>query len=132
MKSPQTRMTRQRKIILEELRKVVSHPTAEEIHVMVRTRLPRISLGTVYRNLDFLAATGEIRQLQSGGAVRRFDGNIAQHCHVRCRACGKVGDVYLSEGGPPDIAAVKAAAPGFFITGSSLEFEGFCSDCAQG
>ena len=48
----QRRMTKQRRIILEELRKVRSHPTADEIYAMVRRRLPRISLGTVYRNLD--------------------------------------------------------------------------------
>ena len=54
MSQPQTRMTRQRMVILEELRKVKTHPTADELYAMVRTRMPRISLGTVYRNLDFL------------------------------------------------------------------------------
>ena len=50
-KHPNLRMTRQRKVILEELRKVNSHPSADEIYEIVRKRLPRISLGTVYRNL---------------------------------------------------------------------------------
>ena len=62
MAQPQTRMTRQRAVILEELRKVKTHPTADELNSIVRERLPRISLGTVYRNLDFLADTGEIRR----------------------------------------------------------------------
>ena len=51
MAQPQTRMTRQRAVILEELRKVKTHPTADELYSIVRERLPRISLGTVYRNL---------------------------------------------------------------------------------
>jgi Fur family transcriptional regulator, ferric uptake regulator len=51
------RMTRQRTVILEKLRKVATHPSADEIYEMVRKRLPRISLGTVYRNLEILIAT---------------------------------------------------------------------------
>ena len=54
-------MTRQRMIILEELRKVDTHPSADEVYEMVRKRLPRISLGTVYRNLEILSKTGEIQ-----------------------------------------------------------------------
>ena len=53
-----TRMTRQRKLILEELRRMKSHPTADEIYSMVREKLPRISLGTVYRNLQLLTGPG--------------------------------------------------------------------------
>ncbi|MGB5882784.1 MAG: transcriptional repressor, partial [Desulfobulbales bacterium] len=46
------RLTSQRQVILEELQKVTSHPTASDVFDMVRKRLPRIGLGTVYRNLD--------------------------------------------------------------------------------
>ena len=88
MAQPQTRMTRQRAVILEELRKVKTHPTADELYSIVRERLPRISLGTVYRNLDFLADTGEIRRLEAAGTTKRFDGDISWHQHVRCIHCG--------------------------------------------
>ena len=53
MAQTQTRMTRQRAVILEELRKLKSHPTADELYSIVRERLPRISLGTVYRIWTF-------------------------------------------------------------------------------
>ena len=69
MSQPQTRMTRQRMVILEELRKVKTHPTADELYAMVRTRMPRISLGTVYRNLDFLTESKEILKLESAGSA---------------------------------------------------------------
>ena len=62
-------------VILEELRKVKTHPTADELYAMVRTRMPRISLGTVYRNLDFLTESKEILKLESAGSIRRFDGD---------------------------------------------------------
>jgi len=124
---PKTRMTKQRMIILEELRKLHTHPTADELYTRVRARMPRISLGTVYRNLDFLAGTGEILKLEVGGSIRRFDGDVTPHAHVRCTRCGAVGDVpdgLLSA----DCSQVKA--PGFTVCSVHVEYEGICDQCA--
>lgn len=124
----QTRMTRQRAVILEELRKTKSHPTADELYSIVRERLPRISLGTVYRNLDFLADSGEIRRLEAAGCTKRFDGDISWHQHVRCLRCGRIGDVMQ----PLDAPAVEGIqVEGFSaIVGSRIEFDGICVACA--
>ena len=67
------RNTRQRRIILEELRGVKSHPTAVEIFERVRRRLPKISLGTVYRNLDLLTRLGMIQKLEWSAGEARFE-----------------------------------------------------------
>ena len=85
-------MTRQRKVILEELRKVDTHPSADEVYEMVRKRLPRISLGTVYRNLEILSAKGEIQKLELGCTLKRFDGIAENHYHIRCLQCDRVVD----------------------------------------
>ncbi len=84
LKPIQYRMTRQRQVILEELRHMNTHPGADEIHEVVRRRLPRISLGTVYRNLDILCELGEIQKLEFGGTLKRFDGDPGAHYHIRC------------------------------------------------
>ena len=124
----QTRMTKQRAVILEVLRSVVTHPTADEIYGMVRKKLPRISLGTVYRNLELLTSSGEISRLDRAGAQKRFDGNRMPHQHVRCQVCGKVGDVFT----PTDMPAVESAnAPGFFIQHVEVEFVGVCAACRE-
>ena len=68
---PNMRLTTQRQIILEELEKVTSHPTANEVYDMVRRRLPRIGLGTVYRNLELMADSGIILKLEVGGTQKR-------------------------------------------------------------
>ena len=69
------------------------HPTADEVYQVVRKRLPRISLGTVYRNLDVLSESGEISRLDRCGAQYRFDGDLEQHYHIRCSSCGRVDDI---------------------------------------
>ena len=127
MAQPQTRMTRQRMVILEELRKVRTHPTADELYSMVRVRMPRISLGTVYRNLDFLTESKEILKLESAGSIRRFDGDTRPHQHVRCLVCGKVGDVMPSL---PSPSVEGVAVEGFRVTSARVEYEGICDECA--
>ena len=122
----QTRNTKQRTIILKKLREVASHPTADEIYAMTRESLPRISLGTVYRNLELLARQGDILCLESGGTQKRFDGNIMPHHHVRCSACGCIGDV-VSSVAVPGIADAKAE--GFTLTGADIVYEGICDKC---
>lgn len=71
--APMIRLTTQRQIILEELAKVKTHPTASELYDMVRKRLPRIGLGTVYRNLELMADSGMILKIEVGGTQKRFD-----------------------------------------------------------
>ena len=73
------RNTRQRAVIVEELCKTTAHPTAVELYEVVRRRLPKISLGTVYRNLDLLARLGIIDKLDLSGAEARFDGDVRPH-----------------------------------------------------
>lgn len=89
-------MTRQRQVILDELKKLDSHPTADELYELVRRRLPRISLGTIYRNLDLMAASGAIKKLDIGLSQNRFDGGLEEHYHARCIKCGSVDDVALN------------------------------------
>lgn len=121
-----SRMTRQRAVILEMLRGVVTHPTADELYAMVREKMPRISLGTVYRNLELLAASGEILRLGRAGHQRRFDGNNAPHQHVRCRACGSVADVMQPASAP---APADVSVPGYVIDAVEVEFVGLCDAC---
>jgi Fur family ferric uptake transcriptional regulator len=123
------RNTKQREVVLEELRKLKTHPTATELHDIVRRRLPRISLGTVYRNLEILAGDGLIRKLDHGGGRARFDGDLDRHQHVVCVACGRVDDV---AGAPADIGADGLTAPdGYEILGYRVELAGICPDCRQ-
>jgi len=122
------RMTRQRRIILEELRAAGGHPTADELHQRVRQRLPRISLATVYRNLDVLAEAGEIVTVRLAGGQRRFDAVLDRHYHVRCVECGKVRDVPAEPFG--DIGEAARRVCDFEVLGYELQIDGLCPSCA--
>jgi Fur family ferric uptake transcriptional regulator len=122
-------MTRQRRVILEELRRRNDHPSADELYRRVRRRLPRISLGTVYRNLEVLSDIGEIRTLGGGAAIRRFDGVAAHHYHIRCVGCDRIEDAPL-----PVMAGLEdrvAGRTGFELFGHRLEFSGLCPACRK-
>ncbi len=128
-KQTNLRMTRQRKVILEELRKVNTHPSADEVYEMVRKRLPRISLGTVYRNLEILSESGVIQKLEPGCSLKRFDGNPSEHCHIRCIHCARIADAPLEPDLKVDLKRVNSTD--FEIIGHRLEFIGVCRECSD-
>ncbi len=122
-------MTRQRRVILRELQKVTTHPTADQVYAMVRKEIPHVSLATVYRNLDLLARAGLILKLETAGAQMRFDGNPANHYHIRCIHCHRVDDL------PAGAVMVKEkeveARTGYRIAGHHLEYKGLCPECQE-
>ena len=122
-------MTPQRKVILEELRKVNTHPSADELYVMVRRRLPRISLGTIYRNLEILTANGQIQKLEQGSSLKRFDGNAENHYHIRCIRCDRVVDAPVAF--DPALDRDLKSMTDFDIIGHRLEFIDICPACRK-
>jgi Fur family ferric uptake transcriptional regulator len=121
------RNTPQRRVIHEELCRLDNHPTAAEIYNAVRVRLPRVSLGTVYRNLDVLYEDGMINRLEFSGNETRYDGTMKPHSHVRCTSCGRLADVFDSAANLPTSAPPELA--GFLVTGHRLEYQGVCPGC---
>jgi Fe2+ or Zn2+ uptake regulation protein len=121
------RNTRQRQIILEELQKLKTHPTAAGLYAVVRKKMPNISLGTVYRNLELLNQMEMIQKLNFSGGEARYDGNAEDHDHLRCVYCMRIDDapgppLALTGGGKEDWG-------GFKVLGHRLEFFGVCPQC---
>jgi len=122
------RQTRQRQAVLEALCRHGAHPTAGQVYQAVRRQLPRISLGTVYRNLELFVGQGLAVKIQAEGAEARFDGNRRPHGHVRCIRCGRVQDVPKSQL-PLRPGEVRRVA-GFRILEVHLDLRGLCPSCA--
>ncbi|UCF05008.1 MAG: transcriptional repressor [bacterium] len=124
------RMTTQRRVILEELRRLCTHPTADELYELVRKRLPHISLGTVYRNLELMSRYGIIRTLRLGGEQMRFDGDTESHHHIRCIRCGRIDDLSIERQITEcDREAIEAT--GYEAVERRVEFLGICPVCKK-
>ena len=92
-----SRITRQRELIYGILMDQRNHPTADEVHVRAKEKLPGISLATVYNGLEALVSCGLIKQVHFERASTRFCPNLKEHAHFQCEQTGKVFDVPLDE-----------------------------------
>jgi Fe2+ or Zn2+ uptake regulation protein len=127
LKERSLRMTRQRQVIMEELRATDQHPSADDLHGRVKQKLPRISLGTVYRNLEILTELGEIQTIALAGNLKRFDGIPQNHYHMRCVHCDRLVDAPMEVIDSLERALQEKTE--FRILDHQLEFTGICPDC---
>ena len=119
--------SRQRTAIWDYIKDRKDHPTADMVYEGVRKDYPKISLGTVYRNLMLMKDIGKIRTVEVGDGAIHFDPNVSEHDHFICSCCGKVIDI---DG--EDIARIKELASRNFggrIDGYSAFFYGICEEC---
>lgn len=121
------RYSKQRELILDTVLKNRIHPTAENVYKLLKEDNPELSLGTVYRNLNYLSENDMLKKINVPGGSDRFDGTLARHQHLICRKCGKVIDVSIDEleGIHNNIMRKK----GFSIDIDTLVIEGICSEC---
>jgi len=123
------RNTIQRMIILDTVKKLHSHATADEIYEEVIKTYPSISRATVYRNLCQLCESKEIARREIPGSPDRYDHITTNHYHAKCSQCGKVVDVnmeYMSE-----LQNKIIDSYGFMLTGHTIVFEGICEECQK-
>lgn len=119
--------SRQRESIKQYLMGTKSHPTADAVYRHVRTEYPNISLGTVYRNLNFLVERGEIIRLTCGDGSEHYDADTSKHYHFICRECERVSDLSVE----PLNHVNTLASVGFdgIIESHTILFHGVCPEC---
>ena len=123
--------SRQREAIKEFLAGTKEHPTADTVYMHVREEFPRISLGTVYRNLNLLADIGEITKITTPDGGDRFDGRTDSHYHVICRDCGNVFDLELDDSFDQFIDKTAGEKFDGVIESHNILFYGKCADCCS-
>jgi Fe2+ or Zn2+ uptake regulation protein len=121
--------THQRAAVFNYLSNVDHHPTAEEVFLAVKPKLPKISLATVYKNLEALVECGAASKFTYGDSSARYDIRTDHHYHTRCLKCGGVSDLEASEG-DQFLRQIKPRA-GFEVKDYRLELIGYCSDCRR-
>lgn len=123
------RSTRQRRLVLEAVMETKSHPTAEWVYEAVRRALPRVSLGTVYRNLQVLVDEGKLKSFVRDGLIR-YDADLTMHDHFVCERCGVLLDIPRATESLPGERRLKSQ--GYLISGRTLEYHGLCRKCRRG
>lgn len=123
------RTTRQRAAVAAALADSPEFRSAQELHAQLRSGGDPVGLATVYRNLQAMAADGEIDMLRTdeGEAVYRAC-STGHHHHLVCRECGRAVEVEA-----PAIeqwAARVSAEHGFTDVDHTVEVVGTCADCA--
>ena len=121
--------SRQRQEIKRYLVEHMDHPTAETIYTALKQDDPKLSLGTVYRNLSLLTSTGEIKRLQTGDGYDHFDADTSVHQHFMCRMCGCIKDIHPV--GLEGMVDKEAHAGAFTAEEAVLTVYGLCSECRE-
>ena len=116
------RITSQKRIILEYLKNVKTHPSAKEVYEAVKKKLPGISQGTVYRILNGLAEKGEALEISS--EVSHFDGDTSPHSHFICEKCKKIFDIF-DKIKIPHFKKIKVGE----VKNCQIYFYGMCKNC---
>ncbi len=121
------RFSRQRQLILDTVCSLHCHPTADVIYSIVKNKIPGISLGTVYRNLNVLAEEGLIQKISLGKLTERYDPKVQPHYHMICLKCSRVVDIPLAY--EEDINCRANHCCAHEIIGHDIVFSGICADC---
>lgn len=123
------RVTPQRISIFYYLLESKEHPSAEMVYDQVKEEFPNISFDTVNRTLLCLVNKELIKLVENGYGPRRFDADLNQHYHFRCRNCKKIIDFNCPEYNqvkiPEDIARK------FKVIRQEIILEGICPDCLK-
>lgn len=121
------RSTIQRSLVLQAVKELHFHVTADEVYDAIVKKHPYISRATVYRNLNLLSDMGEIRKMPMPSGPDRYDRLCHDHYHARCVKCGQVFDVDMDF--IVDLEKSIKNNQGFNFTGHDIIFKGICSKC---
>ncbi|MDR0602457.1 MAG: transcriptional repressor [Treponema sp.] len=129
-----------RDAILEAINATDEHPSALWVYNRLKSRIPGLSLGTVYRNISVFRDEGDVVSIGVVNREERFDGKTAPHPHLVCERCGAVIDLPC-----PGEDALRCAGEaltdrdagetdrgaGFVIDYRRTVFYGLCGTCAE-
>ncbi|MAH33179.1 transcriptional repressor [archaeon] len=126
------KLTNQRHEILDYLDNNKVHPTADRIYFEVRKKLPRISRGTVYRNLEVLSQKGFVKEVNAAG-TKKFElgvkSGMQSHDHFICRKCNKMIDVFFSDMDNRVLKQIKNKDHSLKVESMTINFSGLCNKC---
>ena len=123
------RNTIQKELVLNAVKQLHRHVTADEVYDHVKQEHASIGRGTVYRNLGILADENKIRRIEISDGSDRYDFRLDRHYHVECVRCGSVFDVDMDDMG--DISNNIHDRQGMIFLDYDILFKGICPECQK-
>ena len=125
---PEFRLTKQRREVFEVLTAQRDHPTATEVFMRVKEKVPGISLATVYNCLETLTHSGLVKQVNLDRSPSRYCPNLEDHAHFHCEACGHISDIAILDA--IALEAALALPAGSQVHRTEIAIRGLCPTCA--
>jgi Fe2+ or Zn2+ uptake regulation protein len=123
------RLTPQRREVYNVLLEDRDHPTATEVFLRAKKRVPTISLATVYNCLETLVECGLAKQVNVEREATRYCPNLSDHGHFVCDSCGIVSDIPVAKGGA--LTQFLKVPTGFSVNHSEITLRGTCPACKK-
>ena len=118
------RNTKQKNLVLEVINNSYNHLSANEVYNACRNIIPNISLGTVYRNLNYLVENNLIKRIKMNDNIDRYD-RLDNHIHFICNKCGTIIDIY------DDYFINVKDIFGNIVNDYDIKFTGICKNCQR-
>ena len=125
----EVRMTKQRRVVYDVLTEELDHPTASEVFIRSKERMPGISLATVYNCLETLSQAGIVRQVNVDRDASRFCPNLEPHAHFFCSQCHQVFDISLKRSA--DAVSPWSLPKGSEVDDVEVAMKGRCPECGK-
>jgi Fur family ferric uptake transcriptional regulator len=123
------RLTPQRTLVWDVLRREERHMSAEEVCALVQEQFPHVNISTVYRTLELLVELDLVRETHLGPARRFFEvEEEVPHHHLVCETCGSVTHLHDEDLGT--LLEVMKTEQGF--APRELTIFGSCESCKGG
>ncbi|MFC2014137.1 Fur family transcriptional regulator [Chloroflexota bacterium] len=120
------RVTSQRILILEIIRKGEGHLDADELYRRAREQQPRLSLSTVYRALQEFKKLGLVEERHFDEFHHHYEAKpSAEHHHLVCLGCGRVIEFQY----PLARYVKRKVSEDFEIVDTDVKITGYCSSC---
>ena len=122
LKKKGLRSTKQRLCVYDVILEKRDHPTADDIFLRVRRKLPKISFATVYNCLETFVECGLVKKINLDRNSSRYCPNLAPHAHFKCKDTGKIIDLPINK---DTLNTLNNILPkGFSHVGFDLSFHG--------
>ncbi len=125
------RLTRQRRLILDEIDSSGLHLDADTLYQRVKEKDSKLNRVTVYRTLKLLKESGLVDELDLAhieGEKHFYETKLKQeHAHIICLRCGRVEEFFGKQ-----LQVVREQVEsqfGFEIVFARTEIAGYCSHC---